>query len=71
MFHLTLGPTDHRALMQLSRSERDRLRAALARTRVRPWLQFAGSLTLGRLRLAASCTVESGRSPAAHVRPVT
>jgi len=71
MFQLTTGPTDHRTLMQLSRSDRDRLRATIARTHVRPCLHVAGSLTLGRLRLAASCTVESGRSPAAHVHPVT
>jgi len=71
MFQLTLGPTDHRTLHRLACSDRERLRRALHRERRRPAFRLAGSLAIGRLRLAASCTLESSRAMPARCRPVT
>ena len=71
MFQLDVGPMDYRTLQRLVYSDRERLRRALHRETRRPAFRLAGSLAIGRLRLTASCTLESSRAMPARCRPVT
>jgi hypothetical protein len=59
MFQLSLGPIDTKRMIQLAALEQQRLREGMRGTFRRPRFRVAGSLSIGGLRLAASCTLDS------------
>lgn len=61
MFQLSLGPIDTRTLIYLAALEQQRLRSGLRKTPRQPRFRVAGSLSIGSLRLAVSCTPDPDR----------
>jgi len=74
MFQLTLGPADLTTAKYLAEQQHQRLRRCLCpirSTRTQPRFRLSGSLTLGRLQLAGSCTVHPSGSTPARCRSAT
>ncbi|MFC2099394.1 hypothetical protein ACFLSF_00980 [Candidatus Bipolaricaulota bacterium] len=62
MFGLTLNPVDTTTAKHLAKLQQQRLARCIHARRTRPPFRLDASLSVGRLQLAASCTLHSTRS---------